>query len=75
MGEQGRRVAQGRWQAGGQGAAYGVRGGPAFQPGGDGRGEALDVPYGEQQSGIVPPEVREQGGGRGVVCVGTGPGR
>ncbi|GAO07102.1 hypothetical protein TPA0598_02_03410 [Streptomyces lydicamycinicus] len=48
VGEQGRRVAEGVREAGRQGSAYGVRGGPAFQPGGYGRGEAVDVPYGEQ---------------------------
>ncbi|ADI09295.1 hypothetical protein SBI_06175 [Streptomyces bingchenggensis BCW-1] len=46
--EEGGRVAQVRREAGGQGAAYGVGGGPALQPGGDARGEAAYVALGEQ---------------------------
>ncbi|WP_209443925.1 hypothetical protein, partial [Streptomyces decoyicus] len=63
---------EGRGEAGGQGAVYGVRGRAALQPGGHGRGETVDIPYGEQEAGIVTAEVGQEGGGRGVVVAGGG---
>lgn len=72
VGEQGGRTVKGGREAGRQGSADGLPGGPAFQPGGDGRREPLDVPHGEQQAGIVVAEVREEGGGRGVLRAGGG---
>ena len=65
-------MAQVRWKARGQGAAYGLGGGPAFQPGGDGRGETVYIPLREQQPGLVTPELHEEGGGRAVVFEGLG---
>ncbi|CAM5349904.1 hypothetical protein SALBM135S_09229 [Streptomyces alboniger] len=74
MGQQRGRVPQAVGQARGQGAAYGVGGGPAFQPGGDGGGEAADVPLGEQQPGLVAVQVREERGGVAVLLRGGGVG-
>ncbi|MET9363032.1 hypothetical protein ABZX93_19225 [Streptomyces sp. NPDC006632] len=53
VGQQGRRVVQRLGEVRGQGAVYGIGIGPAVEPGGDERGETVDVPFGEQEPGFV----------------------
>lgn len=57
-----------------QGIAHGVRRGPAFQPDGDSRCEAVHVPGGEQQPGIVTTQPGQEVTGGGVVRRGAGAG-
>lgn len=66
MGEQGRRVAERLRKVGAQGVTYGFGTRPAFEPGGDGRGEVADGALGEEQAGVAALERAEEGGGRAV---------
>lgn len=66
VGEEARRVGQRLGQVGDESAAYGVGVGIAFEPGGDGGGQSADVALGQQQSGLVTAQAREEVGGRAV---------